>query len=211
MQNYQSLFTDGYLKGAFGDEFESYVATKDQAILERLQRWANRDTLKETSDEHGFISNFFEALWGYTPNGHADPETGFQVYPQYPIARAGQGGGTGKADLALAYFGRKDVQDTVQVVCEFKDIRSGLDAPQKRKGNDRSPVQQCADYLKESRAKLFGNEPIQPKWAIVTDMNEFRLYFWGRMPAQCQRFVICLLYTSPSPRDGLLSRMPSSA
>ena len=26
---------------------------------------------------------------------------------------------------------------------------------------------------------------------------------------QCQR--ICLLYTSPSPRDGLLSRMPSSA
>ena len=26
-----------------------------------------------------------------------------------------------------------------------------------------------------------------------------------------QRFYICLLYTSPSPRDGLLSRMPSSA
>ena len=26
-----------------------------------------------------------------------------------------------------------------------------------------------------------------------------------------QRFLICLLYTSPSPRDGLLSRMPSSA
>ena len=25
------------------------------------------------------------------------------------------------------------------------------------------------------------------------------------------RFEICLLYTSPSPRDGLLSRMPSSA
>ena len=26
-----------------------------------------------------------------------------------------------------------------------------------------------------------------------------------------ERFIICLLYTSPSPRDGLLSRMPSSA
>ena len=25
------------------------------------------------------------------------------------------------------------------------------------------------------------------------------------------RFEACLLYTSPSPRDGLLSRMPSSA
>ena len=26
-----------------------------------------------------------------------------------------------------------------------------------------------------------------------------------------KRFAPCLLYTSPSPRDGLLSRMPSSA
>ena len=26
-----------------------------------------------------------------------------------------------------------------------------------------------------------------------------------------QHYAICLLYTSPSPRDGLLSRMPSSA
>ena len=26
-----------------------------------------------------------------------------------------------------------------------------------------------------------------------------------------KRFKSCLLYTSPSPRDGLLSRMPSSA
>ena len=29
--------------------------------------------------------------------------------------------------------------------------------------------------------------------------------------ADTQRFPSCLLYTSPSPRDGLLSRMPSSA
>ena len=26
-----------------------------------------------------------------------------------------------------------------------------------------------------------------------------------------EKFTSCLLYTSPSPRDGLLSRMPSSA
>ena len=36
--------------------------------------------------------------------------------------------------------------------------------------------------------------------------------YWGRglMP-EAVKAVICLLYTSPSPRDGLLSRMPSSA
>ena len=28
---------------------------------------------------------------------------------------------------------------------------------------------------------------------------------------KCDKFYVCLLYTSPSPRDGLLSRMPSSA
>ena len=30
-------------------------------------------------------------------------------------------------------------------------------------------------------------------------------------PDQLDAFLACLLYTSPSPRDGLLSRMPSSA
>ena len=28
---------------------------------------------------------------------------------------------------------------------------------------------------------------------------------------ETEQFLDCLLYTSPSPRDGLLSRMPSSA
>ena len=31
------------------------------------------------------------------------------------------------------------------------------------------------------------------------------------LPQMADAFEICLLYTSPSPRDGLLSRMPSSA
>ena len=30
-------------------------------------------------------------------------------------------------------------------------------------------------------------------------------------PTKIRRYYFCLLYTSPSPRDGLLSRMPSSA
>ena len=30
-------------------------------------------------------------------------------------------------------------------------------------------------------------------------------------PLQAHLYLVCLLYTSPSPRDGLLSRMPSSA
>ena len=33
----------------------------------------------------------------------------------------------------------------------------------------------------------------------------------GKDPFQITKYNVCLLYTSPSPRDGLLSRMPSSA
>ena len=34
---------------------------------------------------------------------------------------------------------------------------------------------------------------------------------WTKQFRKSARVVGCLLYTSPSPRDGLLSRMPSSA
>ena len=43
--------------------------------------------------------------------------------------------------------------------------------------------------------------PESPRWLILT----------GREQAALQTLSACLLYTSPSPRDGLLSRMPSSA
>ena len=33
----------------------------------------------------------------------------------------------------------------------------------------------------------------------------------GFIVAMLAMYIFCLLYTSPSPRDGLLSRMPSSA
>ena len=52
--------------------------------------------------------------------------------------------------------------------------------------------------------------------------NDLNYYLWAAMGsaitvglglanAQPDKSVVCLLYTSPSPRDGLLSRMPSSA
>src|SRR5258705_3265493 len=37
---------------------------------------------------------------------------------------------------------------------------------------------------------LFGNEAIEPTWGVVTDMNEFRLYWRNTMPSQYQRFII---------------------
>ena len=49
----------------------------------------------------------------------------------------------------------------------------------------------------------------------LNENTEFRIKWprgqLGSLPADSEQFMICLLYTSPSPRDGLLSRMPSSA
>ena len=42
---------------------------------------------------------------------------------------------------------------------------------------------------------------------LPKDITEFREPFLGGGSFA----IACLLYTSPSPRDGLLSRMPSSA
>ena len=64
---------------------------------------------------------------------------------------------------------------------------------------------------------------------MVFSLRDFKSSLYGREQAQQNRFEIflkcklftgesnryvslsCLLYTSQSPRDGLLSRMPSSA
>ena len=56
---------------------------------------------------------------------------------------------------------------------------------------------------------LDGDEPTR---GVLNDtrLNGFEIEAKGHFTAP-DRFQVCLLYTSPSPRDGLLSRMPSSA
>jgi len=49
---------------------------------------------------------------------------------------------------------------------------------------------QAKDYLWNARRGLFGNEPVQPRFAIVTDMDEFRLYWWDNFPDRYLRFTI---------------------
>ncbi len=159
-------------------------------MIARLEKWSKKTFQKETSSEAAFISVFFEETWGYTHSGKSHGEQGFTCYPQFSIAGAGAGGGVGEADAALGIFDQNDIPPTPQVLCEFKDVRSNLDGPQKRKGNNRSPVKQCADYLREAMKPLYGNEAIQPTWGLVTDMNEFRLYWRNTMPSQFQRFII---------------------
>ncbi len=187
----QPLFNVSFLASKWEAEYQAFKESDEaRNLLDRLQSWAARCQLKETATEAAFIKAFFYDIWEYAQQGDSSDGL-YQCYPQFPIARAGRGGGTGAADLALGYFGLPGGEPNIpQTLCEFKDIRSRLDYEQHRKGNTRSPVRQCMDYLREAGNDLTGNELVEPFWGIVTDMNEFRLYCRTKGDTQCQRFVI---------------------
>lgn len=185
----RSFVTRAFLLSALALEFRAYCETpSDAALLAQLREWDKRLRLSEKQAETAFIQTFFVETWGYGETGRVDVDN-HTLIPKLRIAGEGAGGGSGEVDLAAGWFkGRVDA--TPQVLCEFKDIRSALDAKQNRKGSNRTPVEQCLAYVRGARRSLFGNEPVQPWWGLVTDMNEFRLYWWDRAPQQYARFII---------------------
>lgn len=189
---FNSFISKAFLRSVWALEFEAFKDSEEEAALsERLQRWSKRKDLRETSAEAAFIQEFFHDTWGYEQSGQAGAEPGsFTLWPKFPIPGAGEKGGIGAADLAIGYFQKDEKKSVPQVLCEFKDIRSDLDAPQKRKGSNRSPIRQCLDYLSNARRGLFLSDPILPTWGIVTDMNEFRLYWFDKGHHQSLRFTI---------------------
>ena len=72
------------------------------------------------------------------------------------------------------------------------------------------PAQEAATLERERRkAQEQATRIIQPGEEEAKRVTEEGLPFFR--PTRIVEQEICLLYTSPSPRDGLLSRMPSSA
>ena len=79
-------------------------------------------------------------------------------------------------------------------------------------------------YIK-SRELLPVNEQVEdtedddaadPRWDLIRRLVEFKRFKDAsddlqKLEIEREKVYTCLLYTSPSPRDGLLSRMPSSA
>jgi hypothetical protein len=175
----RSFITRAFLRAEFDLDYRAaHTAERDAELLTRLRDWDGRLRLTETQAEGAFTQTFFVDTWGYGEAGRV-PSEQHTIIAKLPVPGEGAVGGAGEADLALGWFrGRKDA--IPQVLCEFKDIRSKLDAKQNRKGSTRSPVDQCLNYVRGARRGLFGNEPVQPWWGLVTDMNEFRLYWWDR-------------------------------
>ena len=93
--------------------------------------------------------------------------------------------------LRVSNFGRQSLQDLLFTVEDFLNecVRIGSTDSQKAgEPNERTPAAPKESTIPTMRAQV------------------------PRTPWESARQLLsCLLYTSPSPRDGLLSRMPSSA
>ena len=62
-----------------------------------------------------------------------------------------------------------------------------------------------------SNTSAFKGKKIAVMVASGFNEEQFLIIQKTILAAEGSYTIICLLYTSPSPRDGLLSRMPSSA
>jgi hypothetical protein len=179
----RSFVGRAFLQSELNIEFKVYAASgHDETLLARLRDWDRRaSTQTERQLEAPFIQAFFVDTWGYAPTGAGVDHS---LISQLAVP------GEGTADLGLGWFGSGAAAADAQVVGEFKDIRSKLDAKQNRKGKNLTPVEQCLGYLRGARRGILGAQPTEPWWGLVTDMNEFRLYWWDRGDAEYMRFVI---------------------
>ena len=183
-----AFITRGFLRSIWARDFDAFKNSNEEAaLLERLTNWSNRVVRGESADESALMRSLFQAVWGYRDTGGAEDHT---LYPQHPVPGAGPRGGTGSADAGLGLFEHAGVPPVMQVACEFKPFGTDLDAPQRGRGDQRSPVEQCLNYLHLANRSIHGAEPVRPRWGIVTDMNEFRLYWYDRGPSQFLQFNI---------------------
>ena len=99
-----------------------------------------------------------------------------------------------------------------EVARTFRNIR-GLD---NEEGMYRYEHIESDIYASQAREGVELLEPGQKPGEGEIKYNIFDILYWhlnrdGSLIDEDNNIITCLLYTSPSPRDGLLSRMPSSA
>ena len=89
----------------------------------------------------------------------------------------------------------------VDFALELKDLRATMES-----------VRQVTDLdsLRTKIAELEEQSGAPDLWDNPETAQEVTSRL-SRANSELERITGCLLYTSPSPRDGLLSRMPSSA
>ena len=101
------------------------------------------------------------------------------------------------ARIEMAALGQVRANEENEISCAVYDARPAASVVLKRLGADYSTTASEETQEQGTASNL------------ITTRVKFK--FIPRSSDNLIPFTCCLLYTSPSPRDGLLSRMPSSA
>ena len=129
-----------------------------------------------------------------------------QFIDQYPFSDGAWGGATYPGGLNL---GRPAGHASMRMLDEI--TRQGL----ANQGKESQPLtmtivtSDCAEGFQPTTPERTDRIPVSHTLDPLIEANNHRVM---RQGAQLfQQYIHCLLYTSPSPRDATLSRMPSSA
>ena len=125
--------------------------------------------------------------------------------------------------LSLKHSREENLTDGVKKVVQSKELESFLELFAKELNNNPSLANQNVlaglgftlwnDRLKSAslvKLNMIRKNVVFPNSEMATFPTVFTLANYGKENLKYKRYS-CLLYTSPSPRDATLSRMPSSA
>ncbi len=171
MQFHHRIFTDQYLNLKTKDfDLKEQISAEIEVKVQHLKNWANGIISKRVviTKEEGLQADFLNLIFGevlgyeYRQNAKV-----WNLAKEQKTQVDGK-----KADGALGFFSVDNQGNTtqkIQAVIELKDAQTDLDKPQKRQGDNRTPIQQAFDY-----ANAMGEEC---KWVMVSNFLELRLYF----------------------------------
>ena len=99
---------------------------------------------------------------------------------------------------------------------QWGNITAGIDLIHKLEGADRPAFGLTIPLMLKADGTKFGKSAGGAVWLDPEKTSPYEFYqFWinqdDRDVVKYLKYFTCLLYTSPSPRDGATSRMPSSA
>ena len=171
--------------------------------VHKLKKSLDLKTLDELINKNNSYINFKEKIENNIKNNKtsiiaeikkASPSAGIIIDDYNPV------------DIAQIYLDNKAT--CLSVLTEEDYFLGNLIHISKIKDRINLPIL-CKDFFIDKfqipLAKSYGADAILIILAGVSDDLAYELY------DEAMKYNICLLYTSPSPRDGIGSRMPSSA
>ena len=130
--------------------------------------------------------------------GELDAASGWEAQPKWPHVSIPNGAKAAKKSLQRVL---ELLQNYDEIVLFFDNDEAG-----------RQAAQECAELLPAGKAKIARLEKYKDASDALQagDSEAIRRAIWDAKTYRPDG-IVCLLYTSPSPRDLSTSRMPSSA